>query len=78
MNPDDMIKEVNARFAELTKMEQECVAVIQQKQADLNCILGAKQDCQFWLNKIMQSAELVPTVTAQDIVEGNPLDAVIN
>lgn len=88
MNPDEMIKEVNTRFAELTKMEQDCVAAIQGKQADLNAILGAKQDCQFWLQKIATMGQavapaasapaFVPDTTGQDMTDAkpaNPLDA---
>jgi hypothetical protein len=65
MNPDEMVKEVNARFVELKKMEQECIAAIQTKQADLNAILGAQQDCQFWLGKItaMEAEKTTPEFT---------------
>lgn len=82
MNPDEMIKEINARFVELTAMEKDCVAVLQGKQADLNAILGAKQDCQYWLQKVtamIPPPAFIPDTTGQELPDAkpsNPLDEV--
>lgn len=82
MTPDEMIKKINARFVELTKMEQDCIAVLQGKQADLNAILGAKQDCQYWLAQVTSGAAaptFVPDTSGEalpDAKPGNPLEAV--
>lgn len=72
MTPDEMIKKINARFAELKKMEQDCIAALQGKQADLNAILGAQQDCQYWLTQVMTGTaapEFVPDGTPQPAPE---------
>lgn len=81
MTPDEMIKKINARFIELTNMEKDCVAKLQGNQADLNAILGAKQDCQYWLAHVTSGASVpafVPDTTGQDMPDAkpaNPLDA---
>lgn len=70
MNADEMIQKINTRFAELKKMEQDCVTVIQGKQADLNAILGAQQDCQYWLTQVTSGAaipEFIPNTEPQPV-----------
>ncbi len=57
MNADEMVKAINDRFAELKTMEQDAVKIIQGKQADLNAILGAQQDCQYWLARVADSVK---------------------
>lgn len=54
---------INARFVELQKMEAERIqsiqqlqANLQQAQADLNSINGAKIDCQYWLAQVAATA----------------------
>lgn len=80
MTPDEMIKRINARFIELTKMEQDCIAALQGKQADLNAILGAKQDCQYWLAQVTSGAStpiFIPNTDGEvlpDAKPANPLD----
>lgn len=80
MNADEMIKKINERFVELTKMEQDCIAALQGKQADLNAILGAKQDCQYWLAQVTSGAStptFVPNTNGEALPDAkqNPLEA---
>lgn len=65
---------INARFVELQKMETERIQSIQQlqqnlqqAQADLNSISGAKIDCQYWLQRVAATASpaFVPDGTPQ-------------
>ena len=56
MTPEEITNKItaaiNARFAELTKMEADCQQGVLGKQADLNAIVGAKMDCQYWLSQV--------------------------
>jgi len=46
------------RIGELTSVEQQLHKQMAEVQANLNATLGAKQDCQFWLNAIGSPTEL--------------------
>lgn len=52
MNPE----KINARYLELSKQEADLQAAIVQNQANLNAVIGAKQDCQYWLSQIAEAA----------------------
>lgn len=52
ISPDEIVQKINTRILELKQMEKDCIQMLQTKQADLNAILGAQQDCQYWLSQV--------------------------
>lgn len=88
ITPDEIVKKINDRMIQLKDMEKQCIQVLQGKQADLNAIIGAQQDCQYWLSQVTEVAlpaftpdatggAAVPdtTATSQAPLAPNPLDA---
>ncbi len=60
------LDQINARFVELSKMEEEARISLANTQANLNAIIGAKQDCQYWLNEI--GKEVIPAAPEIEII----------
>lgn len=50
---------IETRIKELEALEAKTLAAVQQGQTDLVAITGAKQDCQYWLMKMDEAAEVV-------------------
>lgn len=92
ISPDEIVQKINTRMLELKQMEKDCIQILQTKQADLNAILGAQQDCQYWLAQVTGSAlptaapitpppAFTPDTTGGNAPEAaatNPLDAIGN
>lgn len=55
------------RMAELVALEQQKTQQVLQLQADLQAINGAKQDVQYWLMQLEESAA-APTQNSLDFV----------
>lgn len=58
------LEQLNARFNELVGLERQAKEAIIQDTANLHAIEGAKQDVQYWLNKIADAVDTTPPVEA--------------
>ncbi len=59
-------EQINARFLELTKFEEEQQKIITQATSNLAAVSGAKQDCQYWLSKVAEDAVSAENVVAAE------------